>query len=247
MNEVIKCINDRVSLRKFKEDAISEEHMKYILQSSIKAPTAGNMMLYSIIKITDFELKEKLSLSCDNQPFIKNAPVLLVYVADFNKYQNYFKACNVKDLKEPSCGSLLLGINDALISAQNAVIVAESLGIGSCYIGDMMENYEYHKELLNLPKYTFPVTMLTLGYYPDDFKRKTQTRFKEKYIVFENKYKTLNDDELKDMFKEKDNKMPCQNKYNAENFGQYIYSHKINTGFSQEMSNSILKYINEFM
>ena len=91
----------------------------------------------------------------------------------------------------------MLGINDALIAAQNVVIAAESLGIGSCYIGDIMENYEIHKKLLNLPDYTFPACMLTLGYYPDNHKRNFRDRFDSDFVVFDEIYADLNTDKLK--------------------------------------------------
>ena len=142
MNNVIETINNRVSLRVYKDTPISDEDLNIILNSAIKAPTAGNMMMYSILKIKSDKTKEKLSVTCDNQRFIKNAPLILIFLADVNKWFNYFKVCGVDDIKGPGLNDLILGINDALIAAQNAVIAAESLGIGSCYIGDIMENYE---------------------------------------------------------------------------------------------------------
>ena len=57
----------------------------------------------------------------------------------------------------------MLACCDALIAAQTTVLAAESLGIGSCYIGDIMENYEIHRDLLQLPKYVFPIALLCLG------------------------------------------------------------------------------------
>ena len=71
------------------------------------------------------------------------------------------------DFTGPDEADLLLASSDALIAAQNTVISAEALGIGSCYIGDIMENYEIHKELFNLPPYVFPISMLCYGYYPE--------------------------------------------------------------------------------
>ena len=79
MNEVIQTINKRVSLRKYQAKNISKEHIDIIIDSAIKAPTAGNMMMYSILKIQDEKTKEILSKSCDNQPFIKKAPLILIF------------------------------------------------------------------------------------------------------------------------------------------------------------------------
>ena len=69
-NEVIKELLERKSVRVYTDQPISEEDKKVILQAAMEAPTAGNQQLYTILDITDQELKEKLSETCDHQPFI---------------------------------------------------------------------------------------------------------------------------------------------------------------------------------
>lgn len=247
MNKTIETINNRVSLRKYQEKPICKEDLDKIIKSAIKAPTAGNMMMYSILKISDKTTKEKLSVTCDNQPFIKTAPVILIFLADLNKWFRYFELSGVKNVKKPGISDFMLGINDAIIAAQNAVISAESLGIGSCYIGDIMENYEVHKELLNLPNYTFPAAMLTLGYYPDNYNKKHRDRFDEQYVVFNEQYKNLTDEELKNMFKDREANFPKTNPFNAKNHGELIYRRKINSDFSIEMERSIKENLEYFL
>ncbi len=247
MNSVIETINKRVSLRRYDSRPISDEDLEVIINAAIKAPTAGNMMLYSIIKIKDESIKEKLSITCDNQPFIKKAPVVLLFLADLNKWFNYFKLCGIKDVKSPGMNDFMLGVNDAIIACQNAVIAAESLNIGSCYIGDIMENYEIHKEMLNLPDYTFPAAMITLGYYPENHKKTYQDRYANDYVVFDEKYKNLNEDELKEMFALREEKMPKTNSFNAKNFGELIYNKKTTSDFSIEMDRSIRENLKNFL
>ena len=155
MNETIKQLFDRKSVRVFTEQTISQEDKTLILQAATQAPTAGNQQLYTILDITDQSIKEKLVDSCDHQPFIAQAKMLLVFCADCLKWYDAFRTGGCAP-REPGVGDLLLAVSDANIAAQNAVVAAESLGIGSCYIGDIMENYEQQKEILNLPKYVFP-------------------------------------------------------------------------------------------
>lgn len=247
MNDVLKTINQRNSLRSYKDKEISDDDLNSILESAMRAPTAGNQMLYSIILVTKQELKDKLSISCDNQPFIKNAPLIMIFVADQQKWYDYFKLSNIdeylndknekfRNLKE---ADFLLACEDALIAAQNAVIAAESLNIGSCYIGDILENFEYHKELLNLPKYVTPITMICFGYYEDGYNTKRTERFDKEFIVFENSYERLSNDKLKDMFKENEKHYIENNKYNAKNFGQMFYARKNGAEFSVEMERSV--------
>lgn len=247
MNQVIDVINNRVSLRKYQEKEISMEHLDIILDSAIKAPTAGNQCLYSIIMIKDQKTKDILSKSCDNQPFIAKAPLILIFAADQQKWFDYFKLRGVKEFSKgenlsfeaPQESDLILACEDALIAAQNAVIAAESLGIGSCYIGDILENYEFHKELLDLEDWVFPVTMLCFGYYEEDAKRIHRKRFDKKFIVFEEKYRKLSDDELNEMFSEKEKSFVEKNKYNADNFAQAFYARKTGAEFSKEMARSV--------
>ena len=152
MNEVLQQLCDRKSVRVFEDRPVEDEVKRSVLEAAIQAPTAGNMALYTILDITDPELKRKLSVSCDNQPFIATAPVVLVFCADYRRWYDVFRA-HVEEVRKPDMGDLFLAQADTLIAAQNAVVAAHSLGLGSCYIGDITENYEYHKELLNLPQY----------------------------------------------------------------------------------------------
>lgn len=247
MNPVIDVINKRVSLRKYADREITEEHLELIIDSAIKAPTAGNQCLYSIIMIKDNETKEILSKSCDNQPFIAKAPLVLIFAADQQKWFDYYIHRGVKEFarreniafEAPQESDLILACEDALIAAQNAVIAAESLGIGSCYIGDIMENYEFHKELLNLEDWVFPVCMLCFGYYEDDHKRVYRKRFDKKFIVFEEKYRKLSEEELDEMFEEKEKGFVENNKYNGENFAQMFYARKTGAEFCKEMARSM--------
>jgi FMN reductase (NADPH) len=247
MNRVVETLKNRRSLRKYDQRPISQVHLDTILECMMRAPTAGNMMLYSVILIEDQHKKEILSRTCDNQPFIAKAPLVLIFTADYQKWYDYYHANNVEEYCPqenipftcPSEASLMLATCDALIAAQNAVIAAESLGIGSCYIGDIMERYEEHKKLLNLPDYVFPVAMLCMGYYPDGYSKQLRPRFKKDYVVFNDNYRRLNQDEIKDMFRSLDESYRAKNIYNAKNYAQIHYARKTGAPFSREMARSV--------
>ena len=126
-----------------------------------------------------------------------------------------------------------------MIAAQNAVLMAESLGIGSCYIGDILENYEFHKELFALPDYVVPISLVCLGYYKEGHKRVHRKRFDQKYVVFEEKYRELSDEELKEMFAERAFGFVKTPTSSAENFAQAFYRRKTGAAFSKEMKRSV--------
>ena len=188
MNSTITELHRRKSVRVYRDIPIAEAEKRAILEAALQAPTAGNMALYTILDITDPEKKAALAKSCDNQPFIATAPMVLIFCADYRRWYDAF-CLYEQEVREPDLGDLFLSQADALIAAQNAVVAAESLGIGSCYIGDITENYEYHKELLNLPRYVVPAAMLCFGYPThQQQERPKPRRFDLEDMVHENGY-----------------------------------------------------------
>lgn len=244
-NEVIKQIYERKSVRVFEEKEIEQEKKDIIIDAALQAPTAGNQIMYTIIDVEDKKILEELSKSCDNQPFIADAKMALIFCCDFQKWYDAFRMVATEPRK-PMVGDLMLSVNDALIAAQNCVMAAQSLGIGSCYIGDMMEKYEFHKELLNLPQYTFPVTLLVFGYPTKQQKeRKKPARFDKRYIVHKNAYQQMDDDTLRSMFEERAAKEGIE-PFLFEKWLLAFYNRKYNSDFSREMSRSVQKYIDDF-
>lgn len=240
MNEVIKQLYERKSVRVFEDRGISIEDKNYILESATMAPTAGNQQMYTILDITDQKLREKLAETCDHQPFIATAKMVLIFCADYQKWYDAFTACGCEP-RNPGVGDLILAVTDAAIAAQNAVVAAHSLGIGSCYIGDIMENCEVHREILNLPPYVFPAAMLVFGYpTKQQQEREKPKRVTLEHIVHENAYRHMDEKELKEMFDEKSPVMTY------EEWMQAFCKRKFNSDFSKEMTRSVGKYIEEF-
>jgi len=255
MNPVLEVINNRRSVRKYSERPISSAEKDQILQAALRSPTAGNMMLYSIIEIEDQELKNRLSVTCDNQPFIAKAPWVLLFLADYERWWDYYQHCEIKKYCEekglayrlPQEGDMLLAACDALIAAQTAVLAAESLGIGSCYIGDILENYEIHRDLLSLPEYAIPITLLCFGYPVESEKpvRKT-SRFELEFIVFKDRYKRLEQEDLSRMFQAQENLYAKEGWWleGARNVGQNNFQNKFIADFSIEMNRSVKAMFN---
>ena len=239
-NPTIQSLFDRKSVRAYTDEPIPEEAVRTILTAATQAPTPGNQQLYTILHITDPSLKHRLSISCDNQPFIEKAPLVLVFCADCLKWYNAYREAGCTP-RRPDVGDLMLAVSDANIAAQNAVVAAESLGIGSCYIGDIMENIETQQKILQLPRYVFPAVMLVFGYPTAQQKaRKKPDRFALKYIVQENAYHELTGSELRDMFSVRSG---------AGSYDEWVSTfcaRKYEAGFSREMSRSVRKMLHSF-
>ena len=240
MNEVIHQLFDRKSVRVFTDKEISPEDKNLILDAAAQAPTAGNQQLYTILDITDPAIKEQLVHSCDEQPFIAEGKLVLVFCADCLKWYDAFKTGGCQP-RTPGTGDLLLAVCDAVIAAQNAVVAAESLGIGSCYIGDIMENCEQQRQILTLPEYVFPVAMLVFGYpTQQQLRREKPKRCDRRFIVHENGYTRMTPEQLRDMLQVK----TSQSDY--EKWMQAFCKRKYNSDFSREMTRSVNAYLEQF-
>ncbi len=240
MNEVMKLLKSHTSIRKFNETKITDEQIQHIIESAMQGATAGNMMAYSIIKIRSKDTLSKLAKSCDDQPFIASADLALLFVADNYKWHKFYEQRNISetflDYKGPCISDFMLGLEDGMIAAQNAVIAAESLGIGTCYIGDIKENYEYHKKLFNLPKYTMPIALVVMGNY--DTKPEIRDRFNKSYVVFDEIYPTITEEFINNMFSKEESK--------DSEFAMKFYKRKMDAPFFKEMIRSIKMYISEW-
>ena len=224
----------RKSVRAYTDRKITKEEKELILRSASEAASAGNQQMYTILDITDQKLKDTLTVTCDNQPFIADAPLVLVYCADYRRWYRAFCGAT-EEVRHPSYGDFMLAAVDAVIAAQTAATAADALGLGTCYIGDILENYEEHRRLLSLPDYVAPVAMLVGGYPTKQQKERVQTpRFSVSDLVHENGYDMEKSDRMPQMLQERDG---WTRDYEAH--VRAFCERKYNSAFSVEMSRSV--------
>ena len=111
MNDMIKDLFERKSVRVIENKPIEAEKKQRILEAAAQAPTAGNQQLYTILDITDNDMKKQLVETCDHQPFIATAPLVLIFCADCKKWYDAFQDAKCQPRK-PAVGDLFLAIDD---------------------------------------------------------------------------------------------------------------------------------------
>ena len=216
-----------------------------VLEAACQAPTAGNEQLYSIIVVRDQAKKDALAASCDNQPFIAKAPLVLAFCADVRRWRRGFALAGA-DPREPGAGDFLLAVEDTMIAAQNAVVAAHSLDLGSCYIGDILENCEEQARILGCPRWVVPVSVLVIGHpAPAQLRRRKPGRFPLEGIVFENEYRDLPEDELRALLATKEGQTADADRGFEEWLGAFC-ARKWNSGFSREMTRSARRILEAF-
>ena len=184
---------NRRTIRKYSSRAIDKSLLNNILDAGCRASTTGNMQVYSIIITRDEAMKKALSPMHFNQGMVTEAPVVLTFCADFNRFSKW---CLLRDA-EPGYNNFLSFMTasiDALLVAQTVCIAAESEGLGICYLGTT--TYMAHKiiELLKLPKGVVPVTTVTLGWPAENPDQ--ADRLPLEAVVHDEIYKDYNEDDL---------------------------------------------------
>ena len=162
----MNCIKNRRTIRKYKQDDVPADLLSELLEESFRASTMGNMQLYSVVVTRDMEMKKKLAPAHFNQPMVINAPVVLTFCADFNRFSKW---CRYRQA-EPGYANFISFLNaasDTLLVTQNFCTLAEDRGLGICYLGTTIYNPQQIIEILHLPQLVIPIATITVG-YPDE-------------------------------------------------------------------------------
>lgn len=154
--------SNRRSCRFYKPNSITFDEIEKIIKEAQKAPTCGNMQLYSVVVTMDEERLSKISSFHYNQPAASTAPAILTICADFKRFTRWCELRNA-DAGFNNFHSFITAMTDAVIFAQQIVTVAEMSGFGSCYLGTVNYNAEEISRFLELPELVVPVASVSLG------------------------------------------------------------------------------------
>ncbi|MCH4890023.1 hypothetical protein EZV73_20760 [Acidaminobacter sp. JC074] len=200
-NEVIKCLYERASVRSFTDQEVSEETLRTIIDAGCHAATGGNLQPYSIIEIRSEEKKQALMDTGVHQPIVKQAPVNLLFCIDWHRIEKWAKLHHAPHVLRESYRHFWIAFQDTIIAAQNICTAADSLGLGSVYLGTVESCFDELRPMFNLPEGVFPVVILSLGYpkkYPEPASKLLYDN-----IVHKESYLSPSDDQLNGMMNEK--------------------------------------------
>lgn len=230
-------IVNRRTIRKYKKDDIPTEQLEALLFQASRAATMGNMQLYSVVVTRSEEMKEKLSPLHFNQPMVKNAPVVLTFCADFNRFTKWCEQRNA-NAGYDNFLSFVNAASDTLLYVQAFCTLAEEAGLGTCYLGTTLYNPHGIIDLLKLPKLTFPIATITIG-YPDE-QPEQPDRLPHLAYVHEESYRDYTPNQLdiiyyfKEQLEENINFAKVNNKENlAQVFTDCRYTRKDNEAMSE--------------
>lgn len=159
----LEQIRKHSSIRQYKPDAVSKELIETIVVASQRSSTSSNLQMYSVVAVSDPEIKNHLAGLCGNQDHISQAPAFLAWCADLSRLD---RVCQLRGYEYAGdyVENFLLSAVDTAILMQTATLAAESLGLGMCYIGAIRNQPQAVIELLKLPRLVFPISGMTLGW-----------------------------------------------------------------------------------
>ena len=246
---MLNFLNQHRTIRKYTNQNVPSDLMNELLEAACRSSNTGNMQAYSIVVTSDNEIKSKLAPSHFNQPMITQAPVVLTFCADFNRFSKWCEQRNA-DPGYNNFQSFMAAAIDALIVAQTFCIAAESVGLGICYLGTTTYNAQEIIEALKLPKLVVPITTITVG-YPETIPEQTDRLPLEAVVHFDT-YKQFSNTDIDTLYSEKENSdfykqfVAENNKDNlAQVFTDIRYSRKNNEFFSEKFLNALK--IQEFL
>ena len=138
----------RQSVRKYTDAPVSEEDLNKIINAAIHAPSGKNGQPWKFKVVTDKGLIEQVSALSINRRWMQVAPCLICIFLDTECSYDF-----IKDVQ--SCGAAM----------QNILLCAHSLGMGSCWIGDILKSEEAIKRILGISSMNLKVMgIISLGY-----------------------------------------------------------------------------------
>lgn len=191
----------RRSARNFKDQEIPEHIIEELLDAANNAPSGGNIQPISIILVREAERRKELAEMVGDQPWVKNAPLSMIFCIDFFRIKKWASMFETDFKGEKALSHFLIAYADLMCSAQNVVILAEDYGLGSVYIGTILDAIDKARKYFTIPEYVLPLMVLSIG-YPKSVP-KNVPKLKKDVIAHREKYRELSDDEIKMAFEDK--------------------------------------------
>jgi len=188
--DVISLLNQHRSIRKFTDEPVSDETVDQIMASGMAAATSSNLQGTTVIRVRNPETRSKIATLAGGQTYVETAAAFFVWCADLHRAS---VACEMAggESSEGMTEHFVLAAVDTALAAQNAVVAAESLGLGICYIGGIRNDPAQVTELLELPQQVFPLFGLCIGWPDQDPDLKP--RLPRSVTVKEERYDETND------------------------------------------------------
>lgn len=191
----------RRSVRHFEDRPVPDSILDQLLDVAVNAPSGGNIQPLSIIVVRDPGGRARLAEIVGSQPWVRNAPLSLIFCIDFHRVKAWARSFDVEFTGERSLSSFLIAYADAMCAAQNVVVLAQERGLGSVYVGTILCTITEARRAFRIPGYVVPVMVLSIG-YPKSIPRNVP-KLERDAIVHHEVYTASDDEEIARSFETK--------------------------------------------
>jgi len=199
--DLLGLIRKRRSARNFEDRPIPDDLLDILLEAAVSAPSGGNIQPLSVIAVRKPEARQELSRMVGGQPWVKNAPLSLIFCIDFFRVKKWASIFGVEFRGPEALCHFLIAYADIMCAAQTVVMLAESRGLGSVYIGTIMDSYTEARAYFNMPEYVLPAMVLTIG-YPKSVPRNVP-KLEKRSMIHMDRYRVPGDEEIRNSFENK--------------------------------------------
>lgn len=233
----------RRTIRKFSDREVSAQEIKVMLEAAMHAPTTGNMQLYSVVVTRDPEKKKQLEPMHFSQPASVNAPVLLTFCADINRFVRWCE-CSKAQAGFDNLQSLFSAVFDTTIYAQQFVTIAEQQGMGTCYLGTTTYNVDGIAKLLELPARVVPLLTIALG-WPEG-ESAVSERLPVEAVMHDEVYHGYSDADIARLYHDIDTN-PANRKFIEENGKETLAQVFADVRYPKATNETFSKVLSEFL
>ena len=187
-NDTIALLLNHRSVRGYKPDPVPAGTLETLVAAAQSAATSSNMQWTSVVAITDPDKKKVLAEIAGNQKHIEQCPLYLCWVTDMSRNSAIGQAERTELKVMPWLETFLVASVDVALAAQNAVVAAESVGLGTVYIGAMRNDPERVAKLLGLPPQCFVLFGLCVGYATEQAAGEVKPRMPQPMMLHHERY-----------------------------------------------------------
>ena len=193
LNQVLRSLIAHRSVRAYLPRPLPPGTLEAIVAAAQSAPSSSNLQAWSVIAIEDADRKARLAQVAGGQAHIEQTPLFLVWLADLSRLD---RAAAAQGRKLEACDYLetfLVAAIDAALAAQNAAAAAESLGLGTVFIGAMRNDPQRVAAELGLPPQVMAVFGLCVGYADPAKPAAIKPRMPQPVVLFHERYAPENE------------------------------------------------------
>ncbi len=194
-NDSLETLLAHRSVRSYLSNPLPPGTLEWIVAAAQSAASSANMQTWSVVAIEDQERKAELCKLANNQAAVNQAPVFLVWLADLGRLAHIADTRGLPHVALDYIELLVKAIVDVSVAAQNATVAAESVGLGTLYIGAIRKSTQEVATLLNLPPFVFPVFGLCVGYANPEEQPAIKPRLPQPVVFHRETYKLAEQDD----------------------------------------------------